>query len=86
MKINISVRDDIVEQVEKYCEKFPTTKSAVFAQGAMLLIAQASIPVYLQQIAVAMKRIANNNAISEDEKNKLEEFQKLAELLTTPMR
>lgn len=86
MKINISVRDDIVEQVEKYCEKFPTTKSAVFAQGAMLLIAQASIPVYLQQIAVAMKRIADNNAISEDEKNKLEEFQKLAELLTTPMR
>jgi len=81
MKINISVNDELVKRVDEYAERNYTNRSAVFAQGANAILLQDLIPYQLGQIAVAFKRIADNNAIDEESKKQLEEFSKLAELL-----
>lgn len=81
MKINISVNDELLKRVDEYAERNYTNRSAVFAQGANAILLQDLIPYQLGQIAVAFKRIADNNAIDEESKKQLEEFSKLAELL-----
>ena len=81
MKVNISVNDDLIKKVDDYAERNFTNRSAVFAQAVNKLLLEDSIPQALGEIALAFKRIADNNAIDEESKKELEKFMYLTQLL-----
>jgi metal-responsive CopG/Arc/MetJ family transcriptional regulator len=81
MKVNISVNDDLMKRIDEYAERNYTNRSAVFAQSANQFLLSQSIPQAIGEMAVAFKRIADNNEIDEESKKKLNEFMYLAQLL-----
>lgn len=81
MKMTISVSDELAKRVEEYAERNYTSKSAVFAQGANSLLLQESLSHYMSEIAIAFKKIADNNVLDEESEKKLNEFMSVATLL-----
>ena len=81
MKVNISINDDLLKQVDEFAERNYSNRSAVISNAVQSYMLQASIPYYLGQIAVTMKTISENNAIDDDSKKKLAEFEQLSRLL-----
>jgi metal-responsive CopG/Arc/MetJ family transcriptional regulator len=80
-KINISINDELAKRIDDYCERNYTNRSALFAQSANQFLLAQSIPQALGEMAVAFKRIADNNEIDEESKKTLNEFMYLAKLL-----
>ena len=81
MKVNISVNDDLMKRVDEYAERNFTNRSAVFSQSVNQFLLAQSIPQAIGEMAVAFKRIADNNEIDDESKKSLNEFMYLAKLL-----
>lgn len=80
-KINICINEELAKRVDEYCERNYLSRSALFAQSAHQFLLSQSIPQALGEMAVAFKRIADNNEIDEESKKSLNEFMYLAKLL-----
>ncbi len=74
MKMTISIDDSLAEKVEEYAKNNYTSKSAVFAQGARNIIMQDAIMNMFTEVAMAVKKIAENNTMDDDSQKKLDEF------------
>ena len=81
MKVNISIDDELMEKIDEYAKKNYTNRSAVFAQATNQFLLTQSVPAAIGEIALAFKKISENNAIDDDSKKKLEEFMLLSRLL-----
>ena len=80
-KINISISEELAKRVDEYCERNYISRSALFAQSANQFLLEQSIPQVLGEMSVAFKRMADNNAIDEENMKKLNDFMYLAKLL-----
>lgn len=81
MKMTISIDDKLAEQVEIYAKKNYTSKSQVFAQGARSILMQDAIITMFTEVALAVKKVSENNKLDEESAKKLDEFMFLSKEL-----
>lgn len=74
MKMTISIDDNLAEKVKEYAKNNYTSQSAVFAQGARSIIMQDAIMNMFSEVAIAIKKISENNTMDEDSQKKLDDF------------
>jgi len=80
-KVNISINDELLRRIDDYAERNFSNRSAVLSMAANQFLLQQAVPQALGEMAIAFKRIADNNEIDDESKKKLDEFMTLCRLL-----
>ena len=80
-KVQISVDPELLGRVDRFAEDNYTSRSAVFAMGAAQLINQQLAVSALLDIAVTMKRIADEGKVDDEARRELDDFARLANVL-----
>lgn len=81
-KINISIDEKLLEQVDDYADKHFTTRSGFFTQASIGLLAQEDVRNSLGIMALAMKKIADTGTIDEKTQRDLEDFERICNMLS----
>lgn len=85
MKVNISIDDKLMGEIDSFVARHYTTRSGFFAHASVNLLLQYEIRDSISSMSAAMKKIADTGDISEDTQRKLDDFQRLCELFTNNM-
>lgn len=79
-KVQISVDSDLLDMVDQYADRFYTSRSGVFVQGAAQIVNQAIIVDAIQDMALTMRKIADAGQVDENTKKELEDFERLCKM------
>jgi metal-responsive CopG/Arc/MetJ family transcriptional regulator len=81
-KLNISVDDELLRRVDDYADEHYMNRSAVFSLAATQLLNSERAVKAVFDIALSMRKIADSGCISDEDKQKLSEFETFAKVLT----
>ena len=80
-KVQISVDPELLQMVDKFAEDNYTSRSGVFSQGALQLVNQQRAVSALLDVAVTMRRIADEGKIDDEARKELEDFERIAAII-----
>lgn len=82
MKVQVSLDDELMTKVDAYADKMYLNRSAFISMSCSKFIASMEMQSAIGDMAVTMRRIADNNKIDEQSRKELERFEVLAELFS----
>lgn len=82
-KVQISIDDDLLARVDAYADQHYTTRSGCISQSLVQLLASAELMDAVKDMAVSMRRIADNGEIDDETKKDLEHFEYIAKAFTS---
>lgn len=82
MKVQLSIDDSLMQKVDDYTKKVYMTRSSFFAQIASQHLMQVEVVTAIKKLQIAMDTIAKKGELSEESKQELREFERLANMLT----
>lgn len=83
MKMNVSMNDELASRVDEYAKNNYMSRSGLVSVALSNYLNQHESYKALSILAVAIQRIADNNAVSDEDLKALEDFKRLAELILT---
>lgn len=81
-KVQISIDDDLLARLDAYSDSHYMTRSGVIAYAVNNILLQEEATQLFRNISLAMKKIADTGTITDEQKKELDDFQKLASVLT----
>lgn len=81
-KIQITVEDELVQQVDEYAKKNFTSRSGIFCLGASQVILASQMRDAIQSMAHSIKRIADSGTVSEEQLEEIKQFMGFAAVFT----
>lgn len=81
MKVNYSIDDDVVARINENADKLHMSRSCFVSLACCTYMNSLEMQRAVSEMAICMRRIADNNEIDEQSKSELEHFAALAELL-----
>lgn len=81
VKFNISADENLIARADAYAEKNYMTRSGLVSLALTQFLNQNDIVQAVQDIAFYMRKIADNQTLSEEEMNELKDFETLAKML-----
>lgn len=81
VKFNISADENLIARADAYAEKNYMTRSGLVSLALTQFLNQNDIVQAVQDIAFYMRKIADNQTLSESEMNELKDFETLAKML-----
>lgn len=81
MKINITVPDELLERVDRFCEDNYLKRSTVFQLGVAQFVNQREAVQALSSMAVTLRKIAEEGKIDEDTQRELADFERICQLI-----
>lgn len=81
VKFNISADENLIARADAYAEKNYMTRSGLVSLALTQFLNQNDIVQAVQDIAFYMRKIADNQTLSEQELNELKDFETLAKML-----
>lgn len=85
-KINISIDDNLLQRMDEYCARTYQSRSGLIAQSLSQVLLTDDLRRSIIEMSQAMKLIAKNGEISEQDKKTLEDFEKISQLFTETLR
>lgn len=85
-KINISIDDNLLQRMDEYCSRTYQSRSGLIAQSLSQVLLTDDLRRSIIEMSQAMKLIAKNGEISEQDKKTLEDFEKISQLFTETLR
>lgn len=82
MKVQITVSDELLAKVDKYTNEHYMSRSGLFSLAMAQYLNAYELTEVVKNMASCMRTIADNNTVSEETLSKLEELEKVAQLLT----
>lgn len=79
-KVQITLSPGLLDEIDDYAEQFYTSRSGVITQACTQMFASVRAQKALASLAVTMKKIADSGEITEEAKQELDDFQRLAAL------
>ena len=76
VKFNISADENLIARADAYAEKNYMTRSGLVSLALTQFLNQNDIVQAVQDIAFYMRKIADNQTLSEEEMNELKDFGK----------
>lgn len=80
-KVQISIDDDLLHDVDDYCNKNYMTRSWVFSQGVLQLVNQQKVIDAMMNLSIAVRKaVEKGNSIDDDTLRQIETFETLSKM------
>lgn len=80
MKLQITMDEELLKDLDKYCEANYMNRSWAISQGIVQLINQQKIVDSMYNVSVAVRRASENGNIDEETKKEIETFETLTKM------
>ena len=81
MKLTITMNDDLVKQMDQYAQDNFMSRSGAISSACNQMLLQSSVSKALQDLAVAMRKIADTGEIDDETKKTLVDVEAIARML-----
>lgn len=81
MKVNITLNDDLLAKVDQYADENGMTRSGLVAVALGDYLSARELTSAIKSIAFTMEDIASKGEVDEEAQKKLDDFQRLVNLL-----
>ena len=81
MKINISLDDELVKRIEDYADRNYMSRSGCISFACVRFLNEADAINAVKELAVTMRKIADNGKIDSKTLEELEDFERMANML-----
>lgn len=81
-KVQISVDDELLKRIDNYSERNYLSRSGLFTLAASQFLNQSEVSSAIKDMAFCMRKIADTGSVDEETQKQLEDFERLAQLLT----
>jgi len=82
MKLGITLDDELVKRIDEYADTNYMSRSGLLSLAVTQFLNAADVSQAIKDMALAMRKIADNGEIDEDTRAELEEFERVAKYLT----
>lgn len=83
MKVQMSLSEELVARADKYAKSNYLSRSAVVSIALNQFLTSCDMVSYLQDMSLAMRRIADEGKVDADTIKQLEDFERLAKILSS---
>lgn len=80
-KINISIDDELLQRTDKYTKKLYTSRSGLISIALASYMNSQECIIAIKEMSLAMRKIADNGFIDDETMEKLEDFERVSQLL-----
>ena len=81
-KVQISVDDELLKRIDNYSERNYLSRSGLITLACSQYLNQAEVVTAVKDMALCMRKIADAGTVDEETQKQLEDFERLAQLLT----
>lgn len=82
VKINVSIDDELLKEVDDYCDRMYLNRSYLICQQLQQVINMQKIVNSISDLSFALKKASEMGSIDEETERKMKEFETVAKLLT----
>lgn len=82
MKLQISLNDSLLERIDKFASNNYMSRSGLISLACTTYLGQNEMAIAVRDLSVAMNKIAEKGEVDPETKEKLEDFRRLAEVLS----
>lgn len=82
MKINITMKDELIKRVEEYADENYISKSGTIAMAVNQFLNAQEMSKHIRIMAMAMKKISETNQLDDEIIQQLQDFERFAKVLT----
>ena len=81
-KVQITIEEELLDRIDQAADEAYTSRSGFISQACNQLIMQNDVSKALADLAVCMRRIADNGGIDEKSRHDLEQFEAFAKVIS----
>ena len=81
-KVQISVDDELLKRIDSYSERNYLSRSGLITFACNQYLNQAEVVTLIKDMALCMRKIADSGTVDAETQKQLEDFERLAQLLT----
>ena len=81
-KMQLSVDDSLLVKIDKYCEKMYMSRSGFVSYACAQVINSQELIIAITDVTLALKKISESNEITQDDADKLADFERIVKMLT----
>lgn len=82
IKINITVDEDLLRRVDEYSEENYLNRSSLISLATTQFLNAADVTKAVKDMSICFRKIAERGTIDEETQRQLEDFERLARILT----
>lgn len=81
-KVQISVDDELLKRIDNYSDRNYLSRSGLITLACSQYLNQAEVVTAVRDMALCMRKIADAGTVDAETQKQLEDFERLAQLLT----
>lgn len=81
MKIGITLDDDLVKRMDNFADENYMSRSGLLSLAVTQYLNTAEVTKAIKEMAVCMRKIADNGTVDHDTMEQLEDFERLSKIL-----
>ena len=82
VKVNITLDDELLQRNESYADENYLTRSGLITLATSQFLLQAEASRAIVDMSLAMRKIADTGTIDDEERRRLEDFERFARMLS----
>ena len=82
MKLGITLDDELVKRMDEYADNNYMSRSGLLSLAVTQYLNAADVSQAIKDMALAMRKIADNGEIDDETRGQLEDFERVAKFLT----
>ena len=81
-KVQISMDDDLLLKIDKLADTMYMSRSGFISYASAQVINSNAVMLALTDVSLALKKIADTGSITEEDKQQLDDFERIIKMLT----
>lgn len=82
VKVNITLDEELLQRIESYADENYLTRSGLITLAASQFLLQAEASRAIVDMSLAMRKIADTGTIDDEQRRRLEDFERFARMLS----
>ena len=82
MKVGITLDDELVKRIDDYADRNYMSRSGLLSLAATQYLNATDMTIAIKDLSLAMRKIADTGKVDHETQEKLEDFERLAKMLT----
>lgn len=82
MKVQISLDDELLNRVDNYADRNYMSRSGLISLSLTQYLSQNEMMVAVKDMALCMRKIADNGEVDEETMKQLEDFERICKMIT----
>ena len=81
MKLGIALNDELLERIDRYADENYMSRSGLISLACTQFLNASEVTLAVKDLALCVRKIADNNEIDDESLQKLKDFERLSKLL-----